>query len=212
MMQRIGILSLKGGTGKSTISISLARAIKKCGHTVGLLDLDFTSPCAQILADPKTEIKVNSQEGFTPAKTEEGIEVFSMGLLAGEDTPMLLKGAKKGEIALQLTEDIKWNSPDYLIIDFPSGIQEQSITILQTLRPKKVILVAQPDVLSMGSLRRMVKALKLMKLPITGVIENMAKVQCPKCGFQICLFNDNLPNLAKKLGIDFLGNIPFYPN
>lgn len=210
-MKVIAVTSLKGGTGKSTVSISLANALLAKGKTVGLLDLDFTSPCSQILAKPTTAITVDAQNGFTPAQTADGLEVFSIGLLTEEETPMLLRGAKKGEIAMQLTEDIKWGSPDYLVVDFPSGIQEQTLAILRNMKPNKTILVVQPDQLSISSAKRMLKALRIMKVNITGIIENMGSVKCPKCGNTIDLFKDNVRELAKKMKVKFLGSIPFYP-
>ena len=211
MRQIVAILGLKGGTGKSTISVSLAKALRAKDKSVALLDLDFTSPCIQILAKPKTEISVDAQEGFTPAITEDDIEIFSIGLLTNEDTPMLLRGEKKGEIAQQLIHDIKWNSPDFLIVDYPSGLQEQRLTILRNMKPNKTILVLQPDKLSIGSAKRMLKALKIMKVKVTGIIENMATVKCNKCGAEIKLYHDNIQELAKNLKVKVLGSIPFYP-
>lgn len=202
---------MKGGTGKSTVSVGLAKALSAKGKSVGLLDLDFTSPCSQILTNLDTIMTVDAKKGFTPARTKEGIEVFSIGLLTNEDTPMLIRGTKKGEIALQLIKDIHWGSPDYLLVDFPSGIQEQTLAILRNMKLNKAILVVQPDKLSIASAKRMLKALKIMKVKITGVIENMGTVKCSKCGNEIKLFEDNTQNLCKIAKIKFLGTIPFYP-
>lgn len=212
MTKTIGVLSLKGGTGKSTFSVSLAKALLAKGKKVALLDLDFTSPCTQILTGSTTEIEVSAQKGFTPAKTEDGIELFSVGLLMSEGTPMLIRGAKKREIALQLIEDIKWDSPDYLVIDFPSGIPEHTLAILRNMAPDKAIIIIQPDKLSISSAKRMFTALELTKVKVVGIIENMAAVECSKCGTQIRLFQGDGHELAKQVKTKFLGTIPFYPN
>lgn len=204
-------MSLKGGTGKSTFSVSLAKTLSAKGKSVGLLDLDFTSPCAQMLTNMETQMTVDAKKGFTPARTKEGIEVFSIGLLTEEDTPMLIRGTKKGEIAEQLINDVHWGSPDYLIVDFPSGIQEQTLTILRNMKLNRVVFVVQPDKLSLSAAKRMRKALKVMKVKVSGIIENMGTVKCDKCGNEMRLFEDSVESLCKTSKIKFLGAISFQP-
>lgn len=210
-MKKIAALSNKGGTGKSTLCVSLARALRRRGKTVSLLDLDFASPCDQLLTKTQTGVEV-SREGLAPAYTEEGIELFSIGLIIKDDTPVMLRGAKRAEIVEQLSQDILWNRPDYLICDLPSGIQEECLSLLKHLKPDKTLIVMQPDKLSIASARRMIQALRQLKVNVGGIVENMSLFQCPACGKETRLFKDSAKDLAKEARVKFLGSIPFIPN
>jgi len=207
----IVILSNKGGTGKSTFSVSLTQALKRRGKTVALLDLDFASPCAQLLTQTKSNLQVD-KKGFTPATTEEGIELFSFGLLLSQDTPVMLRGIKRAEIVQQLAKDIRWNKPDYIVVDLPSGIQEESLSLLRNLKPNKTVIIIQPDKLSISSARRIIKALRHMKVNVSGIVENMGYIKCPKCGEETKLFADSAKQLSQETKVAFLGSIPFIPH
>lgn len=210
LTKTIAVCSNKGGVGKSTIALSLARALKKNGK-VAILDLDFASPCLQIMTKTKSNIEV-SKEGFKPALTQDGMEIFSLGLLINkEDTPVMIRGAKRAEIVVQILQDIKWNSPSYLICDLPSGIQEETLALLRNLKPKKVVIVIQPHKLSLASAKRMASALKKLKIKKIYLLENMASMLCPSCGADISLFNGDGKELAKSLNVKYLGAVPFVP-
>lgn len=207
----IAVLSAKGGVGKSLFSASLARSLTGKGKKVALLDLDFSSPCIPLLLQPKGDVQVD-REGFKPPVSEEGIEIFSMGLLSKTETPILLRGAKRAEIVQQIKDDIKWNSPDYLIIDCPPSTSEETLTMLKSLKPDKAVIICQPDKLSLQAVKKTVTMLKHYKIKISGIAENMSHVKCPKCGQEIRLFKESAEQVAKETKTKLLGSIPFLTN
>lgn len=198
--------------GKSIFSVSLAKELKSKRHSVGLLDLDMSSPCLPYLTNIKRPVEVD-RTGFQPAITTEGIELFSLGLLTKSETPLMIRGVKRAEIIEQISEgDIKWSNLDYLIIDTCAGTHEETLAILRNLKPDKAIIVAQPNGLSLAATKKTIQMLKILKVKIGGIIENMSYFECPKCGQKTPLFSESAKELAKQMKIKYLGSIPFIPN
>jgi len=210
--QKILVCSVKGGTGKSLFSVSLAKTLKKKGFHVALLDLDLTSPCLSYLTTSHNDLKVTSQL-IKPSMTTEGIELISMGLfLPKEETSILLRGIKKAEIAEELINDTQWNSPDYLICDTPAGITDEILTTLKVFRPDRAIIICQADKLSIQAMKKTITMLRRFKIKVAGVVENMSYIKCPKCQEETRLFPNNVNQSAKQTKVKFLGSIPFIPN
>jgi len=212
-MKKICVISIKGGVGKSLFSVSLAKMLRRKGKVIGLLDMDLSSPCLPYLAKVKKPIEVD-KTGFEPAVTNEDVQLFSIGLLLSKDEiPIMIRGMKRSEIVEQICKgDIKWGKLDYLIIDTCAGVHEETLTLLKILKPDKTIIISQPNDLSLVAAKKTIRMLKAFKIKITGIVENMAYFECPKCHGKTELFSGSIQRLAKETKIKFLASIPFVPH
>ncbi len=206
----VGVMSGKGGVGKSTISVLLAKQLNKKGFKVGILDADITGPSVPILLNLKNKRARAKYENILPVATEEGIEVMSLNLLIeNEEEPVIWRGPLIGNIVKQFWTDVLWGKLDYLIIDMPPGTGDVAITAMQSIPIDGIIMVSVPQDLVSMIVSKAVNMVNKMGVSILGIIENMSYVKCPNCNKKIRIFNgENTHEFLKKMDLKFLGELP----
>lgn len=207
----IGIVSGKGGVGKSLVTALLASKMKKNGFKTAVLDADITGPSIPTsfgLADQKT---MGDKSGaIYPVKTESGIQLMSMNFLLEKETdPVLWRGPVIAGAVKQFWTDVVWNDVDYMFVDMPPGTGDVPLTVFQSLPIDGIIVVSSPQQLVRVIVEKAVKMANMMKVPIVGLVENMSYVKCPDCGQEISVFGEsNINGIAKDYGIPVLARIP----
>lgn len=208
----IAIVSGKGGVGKSFVTGMLAIELRRQGHEVGILDADITgSSIAKIFG--LSERPTKGQSGINPVLTKLGIKVISMNLLLDDPTtPIIWRGPIINSAIRQLYQDVDWGELHYLLIDLPPGTSDAPLTVFQSLPLDGVIVVSSPQDLAVMVVKKAIKMARHMNIPIMGLIENMSYLECPKCGEKLEPYGPSKGlEVAKDLGIRFLGKIPLDP-
>ncbi|GAA0728549.1 Mrp/NBP35 family ATP-binding protein [Clostridium malenominatum] len=212
----IGVISGKGGVGKSTVTGILATELSKAGYKVGVLDGDITGPSMPRffgINEKRAEIHAveNSEEvKFIPVQTYEGIKVISLNLLTEkEEEPVIWRGPVITGVLTQMYTDTVWEELDYLLIDMPPGTGDIALTIMQSIPVTGMVVVSTPqDMVSMIVKKVIIMAEKL-GVKIIGVVENMSYVQCGDCGEKIKVFSKkSAKEHAEYLGIPLLAEMP----
>lgn len=210
----VGVISGKGGVGKSTVTGMLASQLAKKGYKVGVLDADITGPSMPRffgINEKRAEI-YSEGEGvrFIPVETGLGIKVISLNLITEvEDEPVIWRGPVINGVLNQMYQDTVWGDLDYLLIDMPPGTGDITLTVMQSFPLKEIIIVSTPqDMVSMIVKKLVVMAEKL-GVPVRGVVENMAYILCGKCGERMNVFSKkSSEEHAKYLGLKLLGELP----
>ena len=177
----VGVLSGKGGVGKSYITSLLAVYLNRQGYKVGIMDADITGPSIPKAFGIKE--KAYGEGGVIfPAKTSGDIKVMSANLLLDNDTdPIIWRGPLVGNLVKQFFEDVAWGDLDVLLIDMPPGTGDVALTIFQSLPVDDLIIVTSPQDLVSLIVSKAIKMAELMHIHVLGVIENMSYLVCPKC-------------------------------
>lgn len=207
----IAVLSGKGGVGKSTVTVLLARALKQMGLQVGVMDADITGPSIPRLFGIESEKAYATGENeIIPVKTQEGIEVMSLNyLLKNEDDPVIWRGPIVGNVVKQFYTDVIWGDLDVLLIDMPPGTGDVALTILQQLPVQGVIMVSTPQPMVSMIVSKAVHMCEQMHVPVLGILENMAYLDCPHCGERIDFYNtDQLSEFLEPSGLKLYGTLP----
>ncbi|WP_300957496.1 Mrp/NBP35 family ATP-binding protein [Faecalibaculum rodentium] len=207
----IAVLSGKGGVGKSTVTVLLARALKQMGLQVGVMDADITGPSIPRLFGIESEKAYATGENeIIPVKTQEGIEVMSLNyLLKNEDDPVIWRGPIVGNVVKQFYTDVIWGDLDVLLIDMPPGTGDVALTILQQLPVQGVIMVSTPQPMVSMIVSKAVHMCEQMHVPVLGIRENMAYLDCPHCGERIDFYNtDQLSEFLESSGLKLYGTLP----
>lgn len=209
----LAILSGKGGVGKSTVTALLAIALRRKGHTVGILDADITGPSIPKMLLHRHENPMGSPRGILPVQTASGIKVMSINvLLEDPNQAVIWRGPLITGAIKQFYHDVYWGDLDYLLVDLPPGTSDASLTVMQSIPLNGIVMVTTPQSLA-GMVVRKASAMALqLGVPILGVIENMSYVECPDCGHKIELFGpSNSAELAARVGAPLLGRLPLRP-
>lgn len=206
------VMSGKGGVGKSSFSSLLARSLQKAGKTVGLLDADVTGPSLPKLFDAHGPMPVGAY-GAEPLTTKGGIKLVSMNLLLEkDDDPVVWRGPILGNVVKEFYENVYWGDLDVLVVDLPPGTGDVPLTVLQSMDVDGAVIVTSPQSLSNMVVRKGIKMLELMEIPIWGLAENMSYLACPSCGDRIEIFGpSHAQESAQTHGLDFLGQFPLDP-
>jgi len=207
----IAVLSGKGGVGKSTVTVLLARALKQMGLQFGVMDADITGPSIPRLFGIESEKAYATGENeIIPVKTQEGIEVMSLNyLLKNEDDPVIWRGPIVGNVVKQFYTDVIWGDLDVLLIDMPPGTGDVALTILQQLPVQGVIMVSTPQPMVSMIVSKAVHMCEQMHVPVLGILENMAYLDCPHCGERIDFYNtDQLSEFLESSGLKLYGTLP----
>lgn len=206
----IGIMSGKGGVGKSTVTTMLAKDLAKRGFKVGIMDADITGPSIPRLMNVRDKKVTSDGKNMIPVVSEDGIKVISLNLLlADENQPVIWRGSLIGNAVKQFWEEVLWGDLDYLLIDMPPGTGDVALTVMQTIPLTGVVMVSIPqDMVSMIVTKAVNMANKL-KVKILGIVENMSYIPCPECSTKINFHNkeENDKFLAQS-GIRLLGELP----
>ena len=206
-----GVVSGKGGVGKSMVTSQLAVLMHRKGYKVGILDADVTGPSI-----PKAfgvhDRAMGDERGMLPVETKEGIQLMSVNLLLDNETdPVLWRGPVIGGVVTQFWTDVVWDV-DYLFVDMPPGTGDVALSVFQSLPLDGVIIVASPQELVSMVVEKAVKMAEMMSIPIVGVVENMSYLVCPDCGKEIPLFGQGKTQAAAQAhGLKLLARMPIDP-
>ena len=208
----IGVLSGKGGVGKSMVSSLLAVTLAEKGYRVGIMDADITGPSIPKMFNLKTQL-YGDEKGIFPAVSTLGIKVVSINMmLENEDAPVLWRGPILGGIIRQFYTEVHWGELDYLLIDMPPGTSDVAISIIQEIPVDSFVMVTTPSKLVSMVVGKAINMAKEVNKPIVGLVENMAFVKCDECGNEITIYNnDETEATAKKYGLEVLGKLPIDP-
>ena len=208
----IGVLSGKGGVGKSMVSSLLAVSLAQKGYKVGIMDADITGPSIPKMFNLKTQL-YGDEKGIFPATSTLGIKVVSINMmLENEDAPVLWRGPILGGIIRQFYTEVHWGELDYLLIDMPPGTSDVAISIVQEIPVDSFVMVTTPSKLVSMVVGKAINMAKEVKKPIVGLVENMAFVKCDECGHEIKIYNnDETETTAKKYELEVLGKLPIDP-
>jgi len=208
----IGVVSGKGGVGKSLVSELLAVELHKKGLKVGILDADVTGPSIP-KAFGVTGPVMGSEYGMYPVTSEGGVEIMSVNLLLENETdPVVWRGPVIAGTVKQFWTDVIWQDIDVLLVDMPPGTGDVPLTVFQALPVDGVVIVTSPQDLVSMIVTKAVNMAKLMNVKVLGVVENMSYVTCPDCGRKISVFGEShLEKVAAEEGLEILGRLPIQP-
>lgn len=207
-----GVVSGKGGVGKSMVTSQLAVAMRREGYNVAVLDADITGPSI-----PKAfgvhGRAIGTEDAILPVESRTGIQLMSVNLLLENETdPVIWRGPVIGGVVQQFWGDVLWQDVDYMFVDMPPGTGDVALNVFQTLPIDGVIIVASPQELVSMVVEKAVKMAQMMHIPIVGLVENMNYVSCPDCGRKIYLFGEGkTEEAAAKYGLPVLAKMPIDP-
>lgn len=206
----IGVMSGKGGVGKSSISVLIAKHLNQLGYSVGVLDADITGPSIPRLLGLKEKKASGIEQVLLPVETFDGIKVMSLNFLTEkEDEPVIWRGPVISGVVKQFWTDVFWGDLDYLIIDMPPGTGDVPLTVMQSIPINGVIMVSVPQDLVSMIVSKAVNMVRKMNINVLGVIENMSYITCPDCGKKIKLFNgQNTDKFLKEMDLKLLAELP----
>ena len=206
-----GVVSGKGGVGKSMTTCQLAVTMRRRGHEVGILDADVTGPSIPKAFGLHGQA-TGSEAGMYPVLTRTGIQVISTNLLLENETdPVIWRGPIISGVVQQFWTDVLWNC-DYLFVDMPPGTGDVSLSVFQSIPLDGILIVASPQELVSMVVEKAVKMAEMMDVPIVGVVENMSYLVCPDCGKEIPLFGQGKTEAAAQAhGLHLLAKMPIDP-
>ena len=208
----IGVVSGKGGVGKSMCTSLLAIAMQRKGAHCGILDADITGPSI-----PKgfglTGTLGATEEGVFPMATKTGIDVCSINLLLeNAEDPVIWRGPIIAGAVQQFWTDIIWKDIDFMFVDMPPGTGDVPLTVFQSLPVDGIVVMTSPQELVSQVVTKAVKMAEMMEIPILGIIENYSYVQCPDCGKKISVFGEShVDEIARAHNLDVLAKLPIDP-
>lgn len=205
----IGVVSGKGGVGKSTVTSLMAVMFSRRGYHTAILDADITGPSI-----PKAfgihEKAMGSDKGIIPITTHSGIDIMSVNLLLENETdPVIWRGPILAGTVKQFWTEVFWNNVDYMFVDMPPGTGDVPLTVFQSIPLSGIIVVTSPQDLVSMIVGKAVKMAQMMDVPILGIIENMSCYVCPDCGKKHYPFGESkLETVANEYGLKILGRLP----
>lgn len=205
----VGVLSGKGGVGKSYITSLLAVYLNRQGYKVGIMDADITGPSIPKAFGIKE--KAYGEDGLIyPLESRGGIKIISSNCLLEDDSdPIVWRGPLLGGLIKQFYEDVLWEELDYLLIDMPPGTGDVALTVFQQIPVDDLIIVTSPQDLVSLIVTKAIKMANMMNIKVLGVVENMSYLRCPDCGKEIKLFGEShLEDFAKNVGFNVLAKLP----
>ena len=209
----IGVVSGKGGVGKSLVSCLLAAKCAKAGLKVGVLDADITGPSV-----PRsfgiTDRAMQDEECLLPNVSEGGVKIMSINLLLeDENAPVVWRGPVISGVVQQFWTDVRWGELDYLFVDMPPGTGDVALTVFQSLPIDGIVIVSTPQELVKMIVNKALNMAKLMDVPVLGLIENMSYYECPDCGKKLEIFGKSrIDETAAEAGLPVLAKLPIDPN
>ncbi len=208
----IGVVSGKGGVGKSLVTSLLATSLRRRGRDVAVLDADFTGPSIPKCFGMKQRA-LSDENGIYPVATKTGIKVMSINLLLEEETsPVVWRGPVIAGAIKQFWTDVIWGNVDYMFVDMPPGTGDAPLTVFQSLPLDGILIVTSPQELVGMIVSKAVEMAKMMDVPVLGLVENMSYVKCPDCGREIHVFGEShIDEVAAKYGLKVLGKLPMEP-
>lgn len=208
----IGVVSGKGGVGKSMVTSLLAAAFKRAGYRSAVLDADITGPSIPKMFGIKGRAK-SGPDGILPSVSAGGIGIMSVNLLLeNEDDPVVWRGPIISGTVKQFWTEVSWGDVDFMMVDMPPGTGDVPLTVFQSLPIDGIVVVTSPQELVSMIVKKAFHMAQMMKIPVLGVVENMSFYRCPDCGREEEIFGkSHLPEVAAELGLEVLGRIPLDP-
>ena len=206
----VGIVSGKGGVGKSLVTSMLAVLLQREGYKVGILDADITGPSIPKAFGMHNVEVFGDQNGMIPPRTKTGIDMISVNLLLGSDEtkPVIWRGSMIAGTVQQFWKETIWDV-DVLLVDCPPGTGDVPLTVFQSLPLDGVVIVSSPQDLVSMIVSKAANMAKMMNVPVLGLVENMSYIKCPDCGKEIKVFGEShIEEVAEKFGYDLLARIP----
>ena len=210
----IGVVSGKGGVGKSLVTSMLAVAMNRRGFKTAILDADITGPSIPKAFGLKTGSITGSDLGMFPAVTKTGIEVMSVNLLMDEETkPVVWRGPVIAGTVKQFWSDVVWNEVDYMFVDMPPGTGDVPLTVFQSLPLDGIVIISSPQELVGMIVEKAVNMASLMDVKVLGLVENYSYIVCPDCGKVIRPYGESrIDEVAKAHSTDVLAKLPIDPS
>ena len=208
----VGVVSGKGGVGKSIVTSMLAVLLRREGYKVGILDADITGPSIPKAFGMKNVEVFGDDNGMIPPSSTTGIDIMSVNLLLGDETrPVIWRGSIISGTVQQFWKDTIWDV-DVLLVDCPPGTGDVPLTVFQSLPLDGIVIVSSPQDLVSMIVSKAANMANMMNIPVLGLVENMSYVKCPDCGKEIKVFGDShIEEVAEKFGYDLLARIPMDP-
>ena len=210
---KVMVLSGKGGVGKSTVAVNIARALAAAGRRVGLLDVDVHGPSVpRMLGLEGQGVRIEG-ETIVPV-TAAGLKVISLGFMLPErDAAVIWRGPMKMNVIRQFLADTAWGDLDYLVIDSPPGTGDEPLSVAQLVEGADgAVIVTTPQEIALADVRKSINFCRQLDLPVLGVVENMSGFACPACGEVTPLFGSGGgERMAREMGVPFLGRVPLDP-
>jgi Mrp family chromosome partitioning ATPase len=206
----IGVMSGKGGVGKSTISALIAAELNRKGYKTGIMDADITGPSIPRFFKVADEKVTMDASGIYPVTTKDGIKVMSMNfLMEYEEQPVIWRGPIVSGTVKQFWTDVIWGELDYLVIDMPPGTGDVALTAMQSIPISGIVMVSTPQSMVSMIVAKAVNMAEKMNVNVLGVIENMSYMTCPECSKRIEIYGEGAAKAAaEKTGAKFLGELP----
>ena len=208
----IGVVSGKGGVGKSMVTASLANQMAAQGYKVGILDADITGPSIPKMYGVHGPAEMDG-DFIKPVMTANGIEVMSINLLLpDEESPVIWRGPILANMVKQFWSDVVWGELDFLFVDMPPGTGDVPLTVFQSIPVDGIVMVTSPQQLVSLIVKKALNMAASMHIPVLGLVENYSYVVCPDCGKEFKIFGDSgLDALAEELDLPILGRMPIEP-
>lgn len=208
----IGVVSGKGGVGKSFVTASLAVQMANAGYKVGIMDADITGPSIPKMFGVHGQV-VGNDDGMFPMEAANGIKMISINLLMeDEEAPVIWRGPVIAGVVKQFWNETLWGDLDYLFVDMPPGTGDVPLTVFQSLPVDGIVIVTSPQELVQMIVKKAYNMANMMHVPVLGVVENFSYLKCPDCGKEIKLFGEsNIDAVAADMGLAVLGKLPLDP-
>ena len=209
----IGVVSGKGGVGKSMVTAMLAVAMNRRELKTAILDADITGPSVPKMFGVKGPVN-GDDNGIFPAVSKTGIKVMSLNLLLDEETtPVVWRGPVIAGTVKQFWTDVFWDDIDWMFVDMPPGTGDVPLTVFQSIPLDGIVIVTSPQELVSMIVSKAVRMAQLMNIPVLGIVVNMSYLKCPDCGKEIKVFgNSHLDEVASEYNLDILARIPIDPS
>ena len=207
------VMSGKGGVGKTSTSVNLAIALANKGYQVGIMDVDLHGPDVPRMMGLKGMLDLSNNKKLEPMLHMENLKVISIeSLTINKDDAIIWRGPIKYSAIKQFIGDVEWGDLDFLVIDSPPGTGDEPLTIAQTIKDAKAIIVTTPQEVSLADVRKSISFCKTVKMEIFGMIENMSGFVCPHCNETVDIFGSGGgERTAAAASIPFLGRVPMDP-
>ena len=208
----IGIVSGKGGVGKSFVTASLANKMAREGKKTAIMDADITGPSIPKMFGVHGPIN-GTEDGAYPVEAEDGTKIISMNLMLDHDEdPVVWRGPVVAGVVKQFWTDIMWGDVDYMFVDMPPGTGDVPLTVFQSLPVDGIIIVTSPQDLVSMIVKKAINMAGMMNIPVLGLVENYSYLECPDCGKHINLFGEShIDEIAKEYDLPVLGKMPLDP-
>lgn len=208
----IGVVSGKGGVGKSLVTSLLAVAAQSQGKQTAILDADITGPSIPKAFGLHGRAE-GSEDGIFPMQTKTGIRVMSVNLLLeNEDAPVIWRGPVISGMINQFWQEVIWGDVDYMFVDMPPGTGDVPLTVFQGLPVDGIVIVTTPQDLVTLIVKKAYNMANMMNIPVLGLVENMSYFECPDCKKQYAIFGESkIDEVAAELGVPVLARLPIDP-